>query len=216
VVIFPDPLSIRSRASTTIDRGDATLLTRFITTLFTTVILLVLLIAWIAILVPPLVRGRGNLRSSRSTNSTVDFATALGKLDPERFGKSASVTALRGLGEGPIKAAGHSLVANAGPPTAPRATTSPSSTDEAHRRRRHVVVAMASFSVATLLLAVTVGGLFVVVHVLSDMALLGFVMAVAQRQQLANERNEKVRPIRPQRSTAAVVSHAGLLDRKAL
>jgi hypothetical protein len=76
--------------------------------LITTVLLVGIAIAWIVILVPPMVRGR----APRTRNSSrVDFQTALGKLDATRS-RSASVTALRpSAAPGPASRPGHSLVA---------------------------------------------------------------------------------------------------------
>jgi hypothetical protein len=176
--------------------------------LITTVLLLGIAIAWIVILVPPMVRGR----SPRTRKSSgVDFQTALGKLDASR-NRSASVTPLRGAPSLPNTVRpGHSL---AGPPSLIESLTAvPESADEARRRRRDVIVVLAGFATFTLLLAIVIGSVFVVAHLLFDLALLGYVMAVAQRQRLADERLEKVTPLRPARRPAPAVSHDQLLRR---
>lgn len=183
-------------------------LTKVVYPLITTVLLLGIAIAWIVILVPPMVRGRSP-RARRS--SGIDFQTALGKLDATRS-RSASVTPLRGAVSLPTAVRpGHSL---AGPaPLLAALAAVPETPDEARRRRRDVIVGLAGLATFTLLLAMVIGSLFVAVHLLVDVALLGYVMAVAQRQRLADERMEKVTPLRPARHPAPAVSHDQLLRR---
>lgn len=176
--------------------------------LITTVLLLGIAIAWIVILVPPMVRGRA---PRRRTGSGVDFQTALGKLDASR-NKSASVTPLRASPAArPGARPGHSL---APPPSVLEQLLSvPENADEGRRRRRDVILALAGLSALTLVVALVLGGAAVFVHLLVDVALVGYVMAVAQRQRLANERLEKVTPLRPDRPEVAQVSHDDLLRR---
>jgi hypothetical protein len=183
-------------------------LTKVVYPLITTVLLLGIAIAWIVILVPPMVRGRAP-RTRRS--SGVDFQTALGKLDATRS-RSASVTPLRGVPTLPTAVRpGHSI---SGPlPLVAALAAPPETADEARRRRRDVIVALAGLATFTLLLAIVFGSLFVAVHLLVDVSLLGYVMAVAQRQRLADERTEKVTPLRPARRPVPAGSHDQLLRR---
>jgi len=167
---------------------------------------------WMAVLVPPMLRGRSSQR--RSFNGTFDFKRQLGLLDPNR-NRSASVTAIRPARATPIRrvpnpSPGHSLAAAPHPWFA-----MPPSLDAARRRRRDIIVAFAGLSVLTLVLAVAFGGPFLAAQLLSDLALLGYVMAVAQRQRLADERRDKVTPIRPPQVAAAAGGHRELLQRAA-
>lgn len=189
--------------------ADVTIfLNKVVYPLITTVLLLGIAIAWIVILVPPMVRGRAP-RARRA--SGVDFQTALGKLDATR-NRSASVTPLRGVAPLPTSVRpGHSLSEPL--PLLAGLTAVPETPDEARRRRRDVIVALAGLATFTLLLAIVIGSLFVAIHLLVDVALLGYVMAVAQRQRLADERMEKVTPLRPARRPAPAVSHDQLLRR---
>jgi hypothetical protein len=76
-----------------------------------------------------------------------------------------------------------------------------------------MIVGLAGFAAFTLLLAVIFGSVFVLVHLLADIALLGYVMAVAQRQRLADERTEKVTPLRPARRPTPQAGPEQLLRR---
>lgn len=72
------------------------------------------------------------------------------------------------------------------------------SADVARRRRRNVLAGLAGLAVFTLLLAVTAGGtLLVLMNLLADIALLGYVILLVQHQQRILEKANKVHPIRP-------------------
>lgn len=70
--------------------------------------------------------------------------------------------------------------------------------DGARRRRRNVLAGLAAFAVLTLIGAVTRGGMMMVtVHLLADIALLGFVILLVKHHQREVDARTKVRPIRP-------------------
>jgi len=64
---------------------------------------------------------------------------------------------------------------------------------EARRRRRDVLFLLGGVALVTLMLAVLLGGPFVWLQVLADVALLGYVGLLAHTQRLALERRSKVR-----------------------
>lgn len=155
-----------------------------------------------------MVRGR---TPRRRTTSRVDFQTALGKLDATR-NRSASVTPLRsGVALRPTGRPGHSL--EAPPSLVATLMAMPENLDDARRRRRDIIVVLAIGAVLTLLVALAIGGAAVAVHLLVDVALVGYVMAIAQRQRIVDERREKVTPLRPARVPASAPVSADLLRR---
>lgn len=72
------------------------------------------------------------------------------------------------------------------------------SSEQARRRRRSVLSGLGGAAIVTLFLAVISGGtLLVMLHLLTDLALLGFVLLLVRHQQMENERANKVAPIFP-------------------
>jgi hypothetical protein len=68
---------------------------------------------------------------------------------------------------------------------------------EARRRRRDVLYVLGGAALVTLMLAVLLGGPFVWLQVLADVALLSYVVLLVQTQRLATERRNKVRYLSP-------------------
>ena len=73
----------------------------------------------------------------------------------------------------------------------------PMTRESARRRRRNVLVGLFGLAVINLVLAVTQGGGWVLLSLITMAAFLGFVMLVVQHQRTEVERMTKVRPIRP-------------------
>jgi hypothetical protein len=68
---------------------------------------------------------------------------------------------------------------------------------EARRRRRDVLYVLGGAALVTLMLAVLLGGPFVWLQVLADVALLSYLVLLVQTQRLATERRNKVRYLSP-------------------
>ncbi|MCU0272341.1 MAG: hypothetical protein MUE34_03825 [Acidimicrobiales bacterium] len=71
----------------------------------------------------------------------------------------------------------------------------PRTAAEARRRRREVLLGLGGAAVFTLVLGLLVGGIFWVLHLLVDIALVGFGYLVHEHETRAQERAEKVRPL---------------------
>lgn len=76
-------------------------------------------------------------------------------------------------------------------------SAAPMTRESARRRRRNVLVGLFGLALINLVLAVTQGGGWVLLSLITMAAFLGFVMLVVQHQRSEVERMTKVRPIRP-------------------
>lgn len=184
-------------------------------------ILVLLAIVWIAVLLPPYLKGRANgtARPMRSDgNSIATHRQQLQILD-NALGpgaqQSVNVIPFRRPDEDVFAVAVGSPVAAATPsPQPPRVSfaglepvnlegdrmanlAAPMSRDGARRRRRNVLAGLVLFAVVTLVLAVTRSGLWVLVNLLADASMLVYVMLLVRFQQINADRMNKVRPIRP-------------------
>tara|TARA_B100000029_G_scaffold112735_1_gene104902 strand:+ start:842 stop:1267 length:426 start_codon:yes stop_codon:yes gene_type:complete len=64
----------------------------------------------------------------------------------------------------------------------------PQSVSAARRRRRDVAIALVGIAIFTFLASIAVGGIFIwTVHIVIDLALLGYVTLIAQRREIATE-----------------------------
>ncbi len=168
-------------------------------------ILVLLIFAWAAVLVPPYLKDR-----------RVSITAGL------RGGSDADVSAQRFL---PLEHAASnvvqlhptSTVARQGeavfttPPddvTAPAvlgntwaskegALSVPSTRAAAAERRRRVVAALVGVAFVTLLAAFGVGGIFITLHVIADLAALGYVILLVRHRNMANAQASRPQPIRP-------------------
>lgn len=68
---------------------------------------------------------------------------------------------------------------------------------DARRRRRDVLLALVGVVVVTAGLALVVGGPFIYLQLLADVALVGFVVMLVRAQQMAQQRRSKVRHLHP-------------------
>ncbi len=178
----------------------------------TFVILIALILLWGIVLVPPWIKKRSH--RSTSADAIAVFSQQLsrldrGSVDPDR----AAVLPLRpaatgSLANGPTPAERQASL-HARPGTSPL----PRSADDARRRRRTVLLGLGAAAFVTLLGAIGVGGGFIVLHLLVDIALLGYVLLLVQYQRRLEEVHYKVRPIRPARTARPETSHAELLQR---
>lgn len=79
----------------------------------------------------------------------------------------------------------------------------PTSTAQARERRRTVLLSLTGLAVVTLLVALMAPStLFISVHILADLALVGFAILLVRHRQMASQRAAKVAPIRPAVPTA--------------
>jgi len=187
------------------------------------VVLILLAVLWVVVLLPPYLKNKDQraFRPGRSDNSSIAaHRTQLSVLNqslgtttmapnvipfrrPEQVG-SPVVAALSnpqppqrsfaGLAaqatEAPEFAFGPESMSFAGGPSM--------SSEQARRRRRSVLSGLGGAAIVTLFLAVIGGGtLLVMLHLLTDLALLGFVLLLVRHQQMENERANKVAPIFP-------------------
>lgn len=185
-------------------------------------VLIILAIIWAAVLVPPWLRNRDTRRGSR-TDSMHGFRSQLSTMGRQnggrggRGGRGADVFPIRPAARpapsqlsGPVP--GHSLVARAEARNGseersvrrapqdwgeqmPRHIVM--SRAEARRRRRNILFVLMGLAGVTFLAAVAVQGAFLVLHLLADLVLIGYITLLVQHQRRAEERRAKVRPIRP-------------------
>jgi len=74
----------------------------------------------------------------------------------------------------------------------------PTSVAEARERRRTVLLSLTGFAVVTLLVALMAPStLFISLHVVADLALVGFAILLVRHRQMSAQRSAKVEPIRP-------------------
>ncbi len=179
----------------------------------TFVILIALALLWGIVLVPPWIKKRSH--RSTSADAIAVFSQQLsrlerGSVDPSR----APVLPLRpaatgSLANGPTQAERQAALHGR-----PGGMPVPKSADDARRRRRSVLLGLAAAAFVTLLGAIGIGGAFIALHLLVDIALLGYVMLLVQYQRRLEEVHYKVRPIRPVRTAPRPeTSHADLLQR---
>jgi hypothetical protein len=142
----------------------------------TIMVLLVLAAIWAAVLLPPYLQKR---RATHPSSSVVDFHQQLAVL--QRTGR-----ALHGapLHEGYAPRAAASYAAPSRPALGRPAVRRP----DVLRRRRDVVVTLASAAALTFVLALALGGNVWILHLLVDAALLGY---VAMLLQIKNNRGAR-------------------------
>lgn len=135
-------------------------------------VLFLLAVIW-AVYLASWVRSRSEHRSVNSISSFNKHLSVLERTSPARVGPS-----------GPV-----------GPAGVRRSAVMTRS--EARRRRRDVLYVLGGAALVTLMLAVLLGGPFVWLQVLADVALLSYVVLLVQTQRLAAERRTKVRYLPP-------------------
>jgi Flp pilus assembly protein TadB len=146
----------------------------------TFVVLFVLAVIW-ALYLASWIRTRSEHRSVNSISSFNKHLSVLERTSPARQSPSvASRSSVAYPGYGPMVRRPAQMTKG-----------------EARRRRRDVLFALAGVALFTLMLAVVMGGPFVYLHVLADVALVGYLGLLAHTQRLAADRRNKVRYIAP-------------------
>jgi Flp pilus assembly protein TadB len=141
----------------------------------TFIAIVLLAAAWAALLLPDL-RGRGG-GSSRRTDSIANFSRQLSTIERTRPGQRPSARVVAFPQRGP---AAHQ-------PQRQSSSLSPRSNMQARQRRRNVLLGLASLAGISLLAGVLVSPIFLVVHVLADIALGGFVWLLVEHRNRAYE-----------------------------
>lgn len=141
-------------------------------------VLFILALVW-AIYLLSWFRSRLGHRSVNSISSFNRHLSVLERTSPARHGISAVGRPVRPASiYGPARAAPVMTVA------------------DARRRRRDVLYGLTGLALVALVLAVTLGGPFVVLCSLAVVLLAGYVVALVRAQHLAQERRAKVRYLR--------------------
>lgn len=153
-------------------------------------LLFVVAIGW-AIYVAAWLRSRSERRGVNSISSFSKHLSVLERTSPARIGPG---------GNGERRPAGRPE------PIFPAASYVPAraamSLPDARRRRRNVLYALAGTAVVTLLMVPFAGSAMLVLHVLTDLLLVGYVGLLIRTQRLAAERRVKVHYL-PRASTTA-------------
>jgi hypothetical protein len=135
----------------------------------------------------------------RSVDSISTFNKHLSVLERTTPGRSSAPTRIAGS---PVpQRAGASLARPAFAPTNYRPAGSVMSRRQARERRKNVLCLLAGAAVVTLTATVFVGGPMLYLQLLTDLLLVGYVVALVQMRRLAEERQQKVRylPTAPER-----------------
>jgi hypothetical protein len=145
----------------------------------TPVVLFILAIVW-AVYLGSWIRSRQENRGVNSITSFSKHLSVLERTSPARAGIDAP----------------HRMGVRRPTPIYPAVGYQPRPTmslAQARRRRKAVLQGLASAAVATLLLALVMGTPALVLHLLVDACLAGYVVLLARTQRLAAERKAKVR-----------------------
>lgn len=181
-------------------------------------VLILLSILWVAVLVPPWLKNRGN-RAARPVRSdgqsiamhhrqlnVLNTALTPGAVSRENvipFRRPEAGAPVSSALQGPTVVQ-RSFAGLAEPaaefnfgPTAEFAT-SPMTTEVARRRRRNVLAGLGALALVTLVAAIVFGGtMLVLLNLVADVAFLGYVFLLVKHHQRQMEQANKVRPIRP-------------------
>jgi hypothetical protein len=156
------------------------------------VVLLILAVVWTVYLFTWL-RARRDRRGVNSISSFSRHLSVLERTSPTRIGGSSLAGRSPGRPTPIYPAVGY---------VAPRPAMS---LDAARRRRRNVLYVLAGAAVTSMVLIPFMGSLMVVLHLLIDVLLAGYVVLLVRTQRLAAERRDKVRYL-PQPSAMAPVA----------
>lgn len=145
---------------------------------------MILAAAWAAFLIPPLIRRARNGQLGGRRRSQWGMNAPMRSIHPrlaERGAVAAPVVALRpNIGiSSPVYASEMA--------TTPMRGRSLSSID-ARRRRRRILVTLIFSALATFVLAIYLGGIALVVHLLVDALLLAYALLLVQHQRTREER----------------------------
>jgi hypothetical protein len=147
----------------------------------TLVLLFLVAVGW-AIYVAAWIRSRGDRRGVNSISSFSKHLSVLERTSPARIGPGPSADR-RSVGRPePI----YPAVGYAGP------SRSAMSLSDARRRRRNVLYALAGAALGTLVLVPFAGPAMVVLQIVADILLVGYIAMLIRSQRLAAERRVKV------------------------
>ena len=127
----------------------------------------------------------------RSVNSISTFNKHLSVLERTAPGRSAAPTRIAGSPV-PLRA-GASLARPAFAPVSYRTAGSAMSRRQAQERRKNILCGLAGAAVVTLTLTVFLGGPMLYLHLLADLFLAAYLVALVQMRRLVEERHHKVR-----------------------
>jgi hypothetical protein len=181
------PLLIRRQVrSPTYEDGDGSV---------TTVLVLVILgLIWAAVLLPPYLQNRREHRPGDSIASFRHQLSVLERATPE--GRARSVARVdSGMYDSPRYAP--PLRTYAGARSARAALPMAVRRSEVRRRRRDVFLSLLAGVGVTFLLAVAMGGVAWMLHLLVDLAFVGFTAMLVKLQQESAEKDLKVRFLEP-------------------
>jgi hypothetical protein len=156
----------------------------------TLVLLFLVAVGW-AIYVATWLRSRGDRRGVNSISSFSKHLSVLERTSPARVGPGSSIDRRpAGRPEPIFPAVGYTP------------TRAQMSLNEARRRRRNVLYALAGAALGTLMLVPFAGSTMLVLNVIVDLLLVGYVGLLIRSQRLAAERRVKVHYL-PTMSAAA-------------
>jgi hypothetical protein len=168
----------------------------------TLVLLFLVAVGW-AIYVAAWVRSRGERRGVNSISSFSKHLSVLERTSPARVGPGGSADR-RPVGRPePIFPAASYVPARAS-----------MSLSDARRRRKNVLYALAGAAVATLVLIPFMGSAMVLLHIVADVLLVGYIGLLIRTQRLAAERRVKVHYL-PTMSATSTPEPQFLLQRSA-
>ena len=165
-------------------------------------LLFLVAVGW-AIYVAAWVRSRGERRGVNSISSFSKHLSVLERTSPARVGPGSSVDRRPPGRPEPIFPA-----ANYAPSRASMTLS------DARRRRRNVLYALAGAALATLVLIPFAGSMMVLLHIVADLLLVGYIGLLIRTQRLAAERRVKVHYL-PTMSAGTAPEPQFLLQRSA-
>ena len=140
----------------------------------TIAVILILGVLWVAVLVPPILRARGQQSRSDSVGDFTYKLSTLGRANGSHRDRPSKTSAQR------------PMFVPMGP--------GPAQMSAAQKRRRDVLFVLMGVATATLFLAVLTRSMaFVMLQLLADAALGGYVYLLIQHKQRAHEQQAKVR-----------------------
>jgi hypothetical protein len=160
----------------------------------TTVLVLVILgLIWAAVLLPPYLQNRREHRPGDSIASFRHQLAVIERATPE--GRARSTTRLEPRFDAPRFAPTHSAYApvRTQRPVSPAARRPVNPQAEIRKRRKDVFLTLLGAAGVTFLLALVMGGSVWMLQLLADVALVGYVGLLVRFQQVASERDIKVR-----------------------
>ncbi len=177
-------------------------------------VLVLLILLWTAVLLPPYLKDRRNSRSFRAVqqNTITAAPTSAQRFLPLESAHS-NVVHLHPPAASPLVDATIASPLQAptfvGPEQQVAGSASanrfanPSTTSQARERRRQVLIGLTGLAFATLILALAVGGAMTPIHIAIDALMVGYVILLVRHRQMATEQASRLEPIRPAVSQVA-------------